>query len=356
MTKREKILLFAVLALAGALIGWLLVSSLIIEPWDVLAQREQTIEGRIEDYQWKIDRRDVYERSWRELGGHTYAADPTKVPLEIRSKLTPAIKRVGLEVNGTAPLLDPVQVKAEGKTHEVVPVKVHGRGNLDEVLRTVHVLSSHPRLGALQQVTIEPASRSRRAGQRETGVDGKSTFVLTATYKVMWMSQIIAWEVDNDLPPPGIDAKRWQERYAVLADTTMFGRWQPPPPPPRPQPQPQPQPRPQEPSEPDPPPPPPPPAGSDLRLSGIYQTTRGDAVETYASVQNTKTNETLTVQVGEKLADGTVLALHVDGQYLVMEAGGKRYAVEAHATRTVADRMPLSKYVPMPRLGVRDDS
>lgn len=347
MQHREKILLIVFLSALGLLCGYWLVDSFFVSPWHTLAKARATVETDIANQEKIIGRRPQYESDWRNLGSATYATDPSKVPLEVRSQVWPLLERDGgLSPEGVTPLINPRQPDSRDKTFSLVPAEIHGRGQLDNVLSSIYLLGENPRLGVLRRVVIEPVPQ-RGSSRVDRGVDKNATYRLTLTYATLWMNQTVSYTVDDKLRMPRLDSRQWKKDWGELASTTMFGRYTPPPPPPTPAPTPTPPVATPTPPTPTPTPPPPPPAGRDLAVTGIYETTGPSGREVYVSVLNTAKNTRSKVKEGGELADGVIVAIHIEERYIVMEAKGKKYAVEVRANKTVADRVPLEQYKPI---------
>lgn len=310
------------LVVAGGL-GWWTLDRGVVADIETLEQDITKAEARIEfrEKQAATLKRD--EGTVQDIATRTIAGSPEKGVHTLRLALTALAEAAGLRdvsvtsrhaggaVNPGSRELSVLKGLKEVRDFDVIAGSLSGRGDVDQVVRTLALLDTQPWPRRTGRVSLTPE-------------EGGSVIRLAIDVETIVLADLPPEEFTPE--PTPLDAER-EALITRLASRNVFA---PPPPPSKPEPKPDP-PKPEPTRKPTPKPPQAPPY-ADWRVSGVVEV--GSVAELWLTHANS--GQTLLLTQGESHLDAVFAGVQ-DGMAII-SIGGDRYALALGETLASRDR------------------
>jgi len=317
MNPREKILAAVTGTAALLFIVYLAINNVFLMPAAQQFNRARDLMQQVERARAEKAKQKVYETRLKELAGRTYGTDPLRVSEQVRSRITELLGMSGLSTERLT--LKPVVGAQVQGIYKEVGWLVQVRGQLEQVVNFLYLVTREPHLHRLDNLVISPVR-----GSSEVEVQAKyGTLVLLAeTAKDLRVNTVSADLDKSLLETPDRD------QYNLIASRALFRPYMPArrPEPTRPPPTP---------SAPSTPRPPEVPTGR-YRVVGLA--TFADQPDIY--VRDSSSGNVVRYKPGDSLGGGTIVMVDyrpmpmpdkpdiLSGSRVLLRIGTEYYAVE----------------------------
>jgi hypothetical protein len=158
MKAREKALGTVVVLGAVALLGYLLLSKVLLEPAARLDGQIRDASNKITDLKKENAREQDYITTLRNHAKHTFASDDLRASEQMRARLVELLKASGLGSDKLS--LKPVTGSRAPGVFRELGWYVHATGRLEQIVNYVYLLQNEPYLHKIDTIVLAPITRS----------------------------------------------------------------------------------------------------------------------------------------------------------------------------------------------------
>jgi len=332
VTKREKSLVAAIGAVVVALVTYMAVSKVFLEPAANAERQALDLEERIARAKAEKGKENTYRAHLAALAAQAFGTDDMRVSEQVRAVVTDVLTLSGVSSQNLS--LKPLVGARVPGVYKEIGWSVRVRGKLAQVINFLYLMSREPHLHRVENVVVTPVPNSQ-----DVELQAKYATLLLESPPTDKNEKLVTDEIGNVPMEVAMLESPERQQYNVIAVRDVFRPYIAAKPQPREEPREEPRPR----SE------PPPSRGGDARFRIVGLPTWGGHSDVL--VRDGGSGRVTSLKTGDELGGGKIVMVDyrmlplpknpelLSGSRVVLQIGGEYYAVELG--QSLADKRVL---------------